>query len=337
MAGYNRRMVTSRDVARAAGVSQATVSRVLSDGVVSESARRRVLAAMRDVGYVPNRAARAMRTGRSGTVGVVVADLENPFYPLMLDALSAAVERAGLRMIVWVATNSTNAAALEAIRERSVDGVVFTTATEHSAELHSALERGSPVVLVNRALPEVACDQVSSDNDAGGALVADYLVRHDRIRAAFIGGPPRASTSRARLRGFERRLRELGHPLRPDLVVEGEYTYDDGRRGLERMLRAAVVPNALFCGNDLLALGAMDAARAAGIRVPDDLWIVGYDDIPMSAWNAYDLTTVRQDVTETAGLAVSLLVSRVAGDDRPPVRTQFAPQLIVRGSTRHSV
>jgi LacI family transcriptional regulator len=327
-------MVTSRDVARAAGVSQATVSRALSGpGIVSEATRQRVLAAVAEVGYSPNSTARAMRTGRSRTVGIVVADLANPFYPAMLDALGAAFERLGYRVTVWVTTSSANEAALQAIREGSVDGVVFTTATADSTELRGAVDRGSPIVLVNRSLPDVACDQVGSDNEAGAALIARYLVGHGRTRAGFVGGTPAATTSRARLDGFSRAMRELGHPLDPALIVEGEYGYEEGRAGMLRLLDGPPV-DAVFCSNDLLALGALDAARGRGVRVPEDLWVVGYDDIAMAAWGSYSLTTVRQDVAATADLAASMLVDRITGGGaRAFEHVAFPPELVVRGST----
>lgn len=325
-------MVTSRDVARAAGVSQATVSRVMSaPSSVSDDTRARVLTAMESVGYVPNHAARAMRTGHSRTVGIVVADLENPFYPQMLDALSSAFARDDYRVIVWVATTTGNDAALEAIRQGSVDGVVFTTATEESSELRSALQRRSPLVLVNRPLPQFDCDQVSSDNEAGAIVVAEYLIEHGRTSAGFIGGTPRATTSRARLAGFTSRL-----PVDPALVVEGEYTYADGYRGMTRLLDSGRPLDAVFCANDLLAFGAMDAARTAGVRIPADLWVIGYDDIPMASWDAYDLTTIRQDVASTADVAARLLIERIEGAAHPSVTTQFAPELIVRGSTANA-
>lgn len=326
-------MVTSRDVARAARVSQATVSRVLSGGVVSDGTRARVLLAMAETGYTPNAAARTMRTGLSRTVGIVVADLENPFYPAMLDALTAALDRAGYRSVVWIASSTANTAALDAIRQRGVDGVVFTTVTEDSPELRSALEGGSPVVLVNRALPGVDCDQVSSDNVAGANLVADYFVNHGRTRIAFIGGTPRATTSQRRLAGFAERLTELGHPLDPRLVVQGEYSYASGRASAERLLASGIPVDAVFASNDLLAFGALDAARTRGARVPEDLWVVGYDDIAMADWSAYSLTTVRQDIVETAELACRLLVSRIEGDPRGSVTERFQPALVVRGST----
>lgn len=327
-------MVTSRDVAREAGVSQATVSRVMTPGAkVSDATRERVLDAMDRVGYVPNLAAQTMKTGRTGTIGVVVADLTNPFYPQVLDALSAAFDENGYRLTVWVADTAKNDAALHAIRQGSVDGVVFTTATEESAELRGALERQSPLVLVNRTLPDVECDQVGSDNQQGGALVAEHFLANGRTSLAFIGGTPLATTSRSRLAGFAGGLAKAGRPLAPKRIVDGEYTHASGYQAMLRLLDGGEPIDAVFCSNDLLAFGAMDAARARGVRVPDDLWIVGYDDIDMASWESFSLTTVRQDIREMARVSSRLLLDRIADPARLPERIEFVPRLVVRGST----
>lgn len=327
-------MVTSNDVARAAGVSQATVSRVLAPGArVSEATRDRVMRAMHEVGYVPNAAAQALKTGRTRTVGVVVSDLANPFYPQMLEALSRAFDHAGYRLTVWIADGTKNDAALQAIREGSVDGVVFTTVTEESVELRSALERRGPVVLVNRTVPGLDCDQVSSANGRGAELVADYLIERGHARAAFIGGTTLATTSRSRLEGFSRRMAEAGHPLDRRLSVHGEYSHASGYRAMIELLESGEPIDAVFCSNDLLAFGAMDAARARGLRIPEDLWVVGYDDTDLASWAAFDLTTVRQDTTQLADTAARLLLSRIADPARSTETHELEPSLVVRGST----
>lgn len=303
---------------------------------VSIITRERVLDAMQRVGYVPNLAAQTMKTHRTGTIGVVVADLTNPFYPQILDALSTTFDQSGYRVAVWVADSAKNDAALHAIRQRSVDGVVFTTVTEESPELRGALDRRSPIVLVNRTLPEVDCDQVGSDNAQGGALVADYLLTHGRMRAAFIGGTPHATTSRARLAGFSERLAKAGYPLAPEHSLHGDYTHASGRAAMLRLLDQGQPIDAVFCSNDLLAFGAIDAARSRGVRVPEELWIVGYDDINMASWESFDLTTVRQGIADMARTAAELLLDRVAAPDRPAERVTLEARLVVRGSTAWS-
>lgn len=322
-------MVTSRDVAAAAGVSQATVSRVLAGATtVSPATRDKVVAAMHTVGYVPNLSARTMKTGRAGTIGVVVADLTNPFYPQLLEALGSAFT--DHRITVWVADGPHNEAALQAIRERSVDGVVFTTATHDSAELRDALDRAAPIVLVNRTLPELDCDQVGSANRKGGALVADAFLRGGRRRLAVIGGRADIITTHERSTGFAQRLAEHDRPA-PE-TLHGSYTHACGHAAMTALLARSEPPDAVFCTNDLLAFGALDAARERGVQVPEDLWVCGYDDVDMAAWPAYSLTTVRQDVGELARTAAELLLARLENPDAPPRRVELAPELVHRSS-----
>lgn len=324
-------MVTSRDVARAAGVSQATVSRVLtSANPVSPELRERVLAAVDLVGYVPHAAARTMKTGRTGAIGAVVDDLaSNPFYPELLQQLSDAFDDLGQRLTVWTA-GSRSDAAIRSLRQGLVDGVVFTTVTPTSAEFASAVDNRLPVVLVNRTLDDVDCDQISTDNVAGGALVADQFAAAGR-QPAFIGGPADASTSRQRLTGFRTRLGELGLPLPRASWEVGEYTHAGAYRAMQQIV-ADGAADAVFCANDVVAVGALDAARDLGVRVPDELWIIGYDDVALASWKSINLSTIRQDSGRLAGDGARMLLERIRTPDRPVRRVRLEPELIIRGT-----
>lgn len=334
--GMHARMATSRDVAKLAGVSQATVSRALTNGTVSAATRARILEAASQVGYVPNLGARAMKTGRVNTVGVVVADLSNPFYPEILEALTHTLDLAGQKVTLWNSDGPGNNAALGAIHAGSVDGVIFTTVTESSEPLRAALNRHSPVVLINRIVDSLACDQVSSDNSDGGAAVADYFVNNGHSRIAFIGGPSVASTARDRRAGFEHRLAELDTPLDPDKIFTGAFSHDFGFSAATELLASAEPPTALFCSNDLIALGALDAARTRAVLVPKDLWVVGYDDITMSGWPAFDLTTVHQPSREMAEAGAQALLERIDNPTSPLKTLRFRSHIVVRGSTAHA-
>ncbi len=327
-------MVTSRDVARLAGVSQATVSRVLSSATsTAPETRLKVQAAMEALGYVPHAGAQAMKTRRTRTVGVVVKDITNPFYPEVLDELTRELDRAGYRVVLWNAGGDSHHDALGAIRERAVDGVIFTTATGDTVELQVAVEKRSPIVLINRVVEGFDADQVASDNAAGGAAVADYLHAHGRTRAAFVGGLPDASTSRDRARGFLERMAELGHPVPEDLQVHAGFSHDASQHVTGRLLARADPPEAVFCANDYMAFGALDALRARGLSAPRDCWVIGYDDVDMASWPSFDLTTVRQPSREMARAGAQMLLERIGAPDRPAQRRQFPCTLIVRGST----
>lgn len=330
-------MVTSRDVAREAGVSQATVSRVLAGAArVTPATAERVRAAMARVGYVPNAAARTMKTRRTGAVGVVVADITNPFYPQVLDALSAELGRAGQRMTLWNAAAPEaggEESAVEAIQQGQVDGLIFTTVTADSTALMTALDGALPVVLLNRGVPNLACDQVVSDNVTGAGLVADYLVDAGHERIGFIGGPDRPSTAVERAAGFRAGLMRRGVELPTAYVRHGDFSHASGHSALRDLRALDPPPTAVFCANDLTAFGALDAARSLGVRVPDDLWVVGFDDVAMAAWEAYDLTTVRQPLADMVARAVELLLARIADPARPPRREVFPAELVIRGSS----
>jgi LacI family transcriptional regulator len=330
-------MVTSRDVARVAGVSQATVSRVLSDNpLVTDATKQKVRDAIRAIGYVPDLRARAMKTSRSGNIGVVVTELSNPYFSEVIEVLDRSLSAHGYRVNVWVTGQSdrseAESAALRAIRERSVDGVIFTAITPDLPELREAREKGSPVVLMNRRAPGLEFDAVVSDNVRGGEVVARLLVENAREQLAFIGGSPTASTASDRLEGYARELRAQGVVLPSARVVLGTYSYQFGFDAMSRLLEENDGIDAVFCSNDILAFGALDAARAHGLAVPDDLWVVGYDDVRMSAWRCFDLTTVRLDTKLLADEATRLLTQRLQDPARPAEVVSLSPELVIRGS-----
>jgi LacI family transcriptional regulator len=327
-------MVTSRDVARLAGVSQATVSRVIQGrSNVLPATRERVESALKDLEYVPNAMARAMRTQRSGIVGVVVARLTNPFFPQLLDGLREALSDAGKMMFLWSSDGQGDRAVLAAFKGMSLDSVIFTTAQSDSRALFEAIELEVPMVLINRSIEWVRCDQITSDNASGGATVAEYFVENGRTRVGLVGGDPRTSTGMERSLGFTSKMEELGHPLPASMNHTCDFTHEAGMLAAQAMLRDKTPPSAIFCANDLLAFGALSAAAADGLRVPDDLWVVGYDDIDMASWPIFDLSTIRQPTTDMARAAVAALVERAEDPSRPFRHMRFASELIVRGST----
>jgi LacI family transcriptional regulator len=326
-------MVTSRDVARLAGVSQATVSRAMSSSTkLSASTKAKVRAAMDELGYVPHAGAQAMKTQRSNTIGVVVADLNNPYYAEVLDELSRELDQSGMRVVIWNAGGGSHVDAIKAISEHAVDGVIFTTATADSVELQAAIERARPIVLINRIIEGLVCDQVVSDNVGGGAAVADYLVRYGMTRAAFIGGTENASTSRDRGRGFLQRMQDLGYPVPEHFRFRGGFDYGVSAQIMERLLSRADSPQAVFCANDFMAFGVLDTLRR-GRREGGEPWVIGYDDVDMAAWSSFNLTTVRQPSRDMARAGVQLLLERLKDPSAQPRKIDFPSELIVRGST----
>jgi LacI family transcriptional regulator len=304
---------TSFDVARLAGVSQPTVSRALrGEQSVAAETRRRVEEAAAALGYVTSHLGRGLATRRTRRIGVVAAELTNPFYPHLVGPLHDELERAGYRSVLYVERGDDPLTVRE-LADGSLDGVVLTTAPLESTLPQSLAERGVPFVQVNREVDGVVADAVVVDNVRGAKLLADLLLDlgHERIGAVF--GPTWASTGRDREHGFRRALADRGRELPDSLTLHGPFGFEEGKRGLQSLLGTDDPPTAVFCGNDVLALGALDEAARRGLRVPDDLTVVGFDDISFASWARFDLTTVRCDLARLAAVGIELLLKRITG------------------------
>jgi LacI family transcriptional regulator len=254
-------------------------------------------------------------------------------YPLLLELLGRRLREAGLWMMVWNADETEGEFELEAVRQGMVDGMIFTSATSDSTHLSEALAGQVPVVLINREIEGWPGDQVISDNRAGAEKVADYFLGNGRKRIGILTGPLQPSTIRIREAGFCDALTKAGITDVPKARAEA-YTYDHAFAATTRMLSEAEQPlDALFCANDVLAFGALDAVRASGLRIPEDIWIVGFDDVPMAAWRAFDLTTVKQPFVDMCDRAVNLLLQRLGGDQDSPMVSHLSVELVLRGTS----
>jgi LacI family transcriptional regulator len=323
-------------VARRAGVSQSTVSRALSgDPNVSEETRAKVVAAAEELDYAPDLTARSLITRESRRVGVVVSNITNPFYPHLVDVLERDFSALGYSMLLFneqEADEQQNFLSL--YQGRAVDGFVFASAVIGFAAADRLHDSSVPVVFLNRHIDDGRFDRVVSDNHAGARLAAEHLVELGHLRIAQIAGPSETSTARERDDGFRSALAELGHPLAEELSLAGPYDHSTGLEGCRELLGADHPPTAIFCGNDVIALGAWDAAVSAGIRIPDELSIVGFDDIAMTSWDSIGLTTVRQPLAEMARVSAEILVERLGNGAGPAPRERvFETELVVRRTT----
>lgn len=329
--------ITSYDIARAAGVSQPTVSRVLhNNSKVKPDTRERVLQTIQDLEYAPDGLARAMVTRRMGTIGAVVEDITNPFYPEVVEALCSEFAAVNHRMTLWNSGEAGEPSAVEAIKQRLIDGVVFTTALPSSIALAEAVRKGLPIVLVNRHVEGIECDRVTTDNITGGRLIANYFADWGHERIGLITGIEQASTSIEREMGFLEGLEARSQELDPALRLVGSFSHRRSYEAMTEMMKLPNPPTAVFCVNDVMAFGALNAARALRIRVPEDIWIVGFDDIDMASWETFGLTTVSQPINEMVHEAVRLLLNRIDKPDRAPEHLRLGgSEIIVRGSTAH--
>lgn len=309
---------TSWTVARAAGVSQATVSRALrADPRVRPETRRRIVEAATRLGYVPNSLASSLATSSTRTVGVVVSDLTNPFFPYLLTQVYDELQLMDYRVVLFSERTDipTGQAALSRLLDRSIDGVLVTTATLGSQFGDLLRKRGLPMVQLNRYIDGLDVDRVISDNRGGGEAAGRYLVGLGHRRIGVVHGPRNTSTSRDRMRGFTEALRASRVELDPELVREGSYSHQSGYQYTRELLRLPDPPTALFCGNDVIAFGAVDAARSLGVPIPEQLSILGFDDVPMAAWEVFQLSTVRQPFPEMARAAARMLAERIERPD----------------------
>lgn len=324
-------------MAAAAGVSQSTVSRALrGDPKISPATRDRIMAVVDQLGYRVNTAARSLITSRTQTMGVAVADITNPFYPFLLDALYREFRELGYSTLLFAeVTDGDEARAdpLSPLLVQSVDGLVAASATLGSDLGDAAKRQHVPVVFLLRHVGDERHDRVVSDNVGGGRAVARLLHDLGHTKIAMISGPSNTSTAIERDQGFLEELERLGLP--PDAVGcrRGPYAHRTGYDEMLALLREDDPPTAVFCGNDVIAFGALDAAETLGCSVPRDLSIVGFNDIPIAGWRRVNLTTVRQPLRDMARAAVRMLVERVEAPDLEPRCQVFPVELVYRGTT----
>lgn len=325
--------VTSIDVAELAGVSQSTVSRVFSPNAkVSEAKRQRVLKAAEQLGYLPNAIARSLTTQRTNIIGLVMANLTSPFYPYVLEKFLQRFQTLDKQVLLFTsAPNQDVDDILPHILQHRVDALIVTSATLSSAMADECLHYGVPVILFNRYVYNSNANAVCSDNVEGGRQVANILLDTGHQRIAYIAGKSNASTNTDREKGFTDRLRERG--ISEWLREEGDFFYQSGFEAAKRLLMRDDRPDAIFCASDNMALGAMDAARFEfGLSIPDDLSIIGFDDIPMSSWPSYQLTTIAQQVDEMIEMTLSMLMDKIENPDSPPVINLVHGKLQIRSS-----
>jgi DNA-binding LacI/PurR family transcriptional regulator len=326
-----------KEVARRAGVSLGTVSNVLNrPDTVSPATRQRVLAAIAELGYVRNDSARQLRLGRSRTIAIVVLDVGNPFFTDVVRGAEETAEDSGAALVVC---NSGGDAArerrhLERLEEQRVRGVLITPVDDGpDSRLEQLITRGTPVVLVDRASDRPNRCSVAVNDVLGGRLAGEHLAEQGHRRVAFAGGPFSVRQVADRHAGF---AAALDGAARLEVIDTPTLTVAAGRVVAERIaaLPAARRPTAIFCGNDMLALGALQELLRRGVRIPDDMVVVGYDDTQFAAAAAVPLSSVRQPREQLGRTAIQLLLEEVNDGDRHRHRhVVFEPELVVRASS----
>jgi LacI family transcriptional regulator len=332
------RPATLRDVAAAARVHPATASRALNPEtriLVSEDTARRVTAAAAKLGYRPNPVARSLRTRRSHTVGVLIPDLNNPLFPPIVRGLEDKLAAAGYVALLGNtdADASRERLIFEQMRARHVDGFVLATATLHDRLLAEAAAADLPVVLMNRLAQDYSFPSVSVDNEQGTRMAITHLARLGHTRVAHIAGPQEASTGVSRLRGFREGMASHGLEVSEDLIAYAtRYTVEEGARCCRELLARHDGFTAVAAANDMLAVGCYSALEEADLRCPDDISVIGFNDMPFIDRLRPPLTTVRFPHYQLGTEAAQLLLERISEREGPVKILYLAPELVVRGS-----
>ena len=327
----SRRAATSIDVAARAGVSQSTVSRALRNlASISPGTREKVYRAARELDYVPRETGRSLAPRATHRIAVVTEALTNPFYAELVEPLRRELAQRGYRTVL-VTDDSDDVLTADDLTDGSYDGAVITTAARRSGLAVALAARGMPHVFVNRVVDASDSRCCTFANAEGAGLIADMLADSGHERVGLLIGPERYSTGYEREAGLRAVLRQRRITLPTHRVRRVEYTAESGRAAARAMLGDPVPPTVIVCGNDLVAIGALNAARSLGLVIPQDLSIVGFDDISIASWDMFDLTTVRCDLDTLARASIDMLAAEIGGDTAP-ARTIVPVTLVKRGT-----
>jgi len=323
---------TQHDVAKLAKVSQSAVSRVLSGGYVSKKTRERVMKACEILGYVPDLGARTLVTGSSNMIAIIVANIMNPFYPYILDRLTLKIQQHGREVLLLNASGGRDIdEMLPIVLQYKVRSVIIMTASLSSKMADKLREQQIPTVMLNRYSKVGAANSVACDNFEGGRVVADEFVKAGFTAFGYVGGSPASSTNLDRRNGFIEGLAARGH--QPLFALDGEFNHDWGYEA-GNMLRHFPHVQSIFCADDVIAMGIMDSLKEAGRSVPNEVSVVGFDNIPSAGWAAYSLSTVEQPVDAMIDQTLKILDDGITTE---PVEVRIPGKLIIRGSFRGSV
>lgn len=326
--------VTSLDVARLAGVSQSAVSRTFTLGAsVSDDMRARVLAAANTLGYQPNAIARTLTTRRSLIVALVVSQLDNPFYHWVIEQISKRLRQEGYCLLLLASDTDEADELLVQSMQYQADGVILISTTLSSVLAQMCEQMGAPVVLFNRISRHGNVNSVVADNYAGGRLAARTLLDTGHTRLAYLAGLENTSTSQNREAGFKDELTAAG--FNTYLRAVGNYDFEQAKRATQELFSGQEQPDGIFVANDYMAIAALDCLRhTLGLRVPEDVSIIGFDNAIPGAWQGYELTTIEQPARLMIENALTLLLQQMRGETHKTSTVTLPVRLIVRNTVR---
>jgi DNA-binding LacI/PurR family transcriptional regulator len=336
----NYQRITIKDIARAAGLTPSSVSRALNNHPrISRQTKEKVLALARKMGYSPNLFARGLVKKKTYLIGLQVYDFRNPFYAELTRAIQDTAQEFGY----WVIQASTDddrdktEFLVDSMIKMGVEGIIFASCKLQDKTVEKLIDTGFPVVLANRRLKKDIGDYVVLDNTYGAYLMVNHLINHGYRRIAMISGPRSVSTSADRDRGYRQALKDRGLSVDGEIIKYGSFSQETGFRFAKQLMALLNPPQAIFCGDDAIALGAMKALGEVGRRVPDDVAVVGFDDAEISSHPLIQLTTVSQNLREMGRIAARTMVDRIEGRQKNPQRILIEPHLIIRRSCGYNL
>ena len=330
-------MATVRDVAKLAGVSPITVSRVINNaGYISEETRGHVEEAIRQLGYVPNSLARSLRLRQTNTLALVLTDITNPFWTTVVRGVEDAASDAGYNVILCNTDESEieQEKYLNVLLQKRVDGVLLVPVRCTRETVRVIQDQNVPLVVLDRHIPGVEIDSVRCDSEGGGYALVRLLLSHGHRKIAMLSGPQGVSSADDRVAGYQRALAEAGLNYQDELIFYGEFTQQSGYEMMKNGLAVQPRPTAIFAANNFIAMGAFKAVRDAGLKVPDDIALVGFDDLPLELIIDPFFTVAAQPAYEMGKRATELLLARVVGQAPAACQEIILPtEIIVRRSS----
>jgi LacI family transcriptional regulator len=330
-------MATIYEVSKLAGVSLATVSRVMNDSSkVSPKTRKKVEAAMKELSYSPNPIAQSLASNRSNTVGVLVPELHGPFFGVILSGIEAELRAAGKHIIITAghSEEKTEIESMEFLSTRRCDALILYVYGVSDDFLVEFEESSVPLVFLNRLIPGMERQCISLDNELGGYLATKSLLELGHRELAYISGPLWKRDSSKRLNGHNRALEEFGLGLNEQLMFEGNYEESSGRQGMEHLLALDIPFSGLVCGNDEMAAGAMGAARKKGFSIPEDISVIGFDNVFFARYTYPELSSIDCPIEEMGRMAARCILKNAYGENGKKIQHRFEPGLVRRASIR---
>ncbi len=329
---------TMQDVADLAKVSKTTVSHVINGTrPVSEEKRQRVLSAMKELDYHPNILARGLRRNETTMIGLIVPNNANPFYAEVSKGVESVCFDKGFNVILCNSDRDIEKELryTDLLTKKRVDGILFvgTWIGENTDHIENTIQQNIPIVVVDRFVPNLDIDLVVTNNVLGGWLATSHLYGLGHKKIACIAGTPQFTPNAERIQGYEKALVEAKIPINPDLIIRSNFQFEGGYKAAQQLLSQENRPTAIFACNDLMAIGAMRAAIDLGYRIPEDLSIIGYDDVQMTKYTNPQLTTISQPMFEMGNRAAEMLIERIHELEIPKRKKILEPNLVVRGST----